>query len=133
MSIIFVGQSPSVRNYNSDITAPNTTSFRKLLQWIDSAGLSYFDCKFINACAATDAKEPSEADIVQLRKEILNFMPDTKIVAVGKTAAWALRAAGVQNYLEIPNPTDQSSRLNDELFVRSKIRELRKYVNSYSF
>jgi uracil-DNA glycosylase len=127
MRILFVGQSPSKRNFDSNIAFHGTQSFKTLINWIDKARLDYFDCVFVNACTAVDAKEPTESDIALLRETVKRQPWDTKVVAVGKVAAWALRSAGIENYLELPHPSGLNRQLNDKEFVAKKVEELRDF------
>ena len=130
MTILFIGQSPSKKNFDANIAFHGTQSFKTLLNWIDKAGLEYFDCKFINAATAVDSKEPTEADLGLLQATILKQPWDTKIVAVGKVAAWSLRKIGITDFLELPHPSGLNRQLNDKEYVEKKIGELRDYVYS---
>lgn len=130
--VIFVGSNPS--NSSPDLSAfnTNTGSGRTLREWIEKAEISeavsinVSDEKTIN----NRSLRKSEIDALSqdLEGKIRHHMTEgTKIVALGKTAAFALKCTRL-TYLELSHPSGLNRKLNDPDFVEKEIRRLKDYV-----
>lgn len=67
------------------------------------------------------------AAIPSLRDKI-SLHSDHKIVAVGSTAAKALRMAGYEDFLSVPHPSGRCRKLNDPDFVAQTKNALISFI-----
>jgi uracil-DNA glycosylase len=130
--VIFVGSNPS--NSSPDLSAfhDDTGSGKTLKEWIRQAEISeavsinVSDEKTLNNRALK--KSEIEALAYDLENKIRHHMTNnTKVVALGKTAAFALKYTGLE-YLELPHPSGCNRVLNNPDFVEQEIQRLKDYV-----
>ena len=132
--VIFVGSNPS--NASPDLSAfhESTKSSRILRDWIKEANVSeavsvnVSDETTLNNRALT--KSEIESLSYDLENKIRNHMTkDTKVVALGKTAAKALSFTGLK-FFELPHPSGLNRLLNNQDFVKRKIQELKDFIDT---
>lgn len=128
--IIFVGSNPSNAAKNVEPFTPDTVSGRVLQSWINAAGILDITGQYNIRNTPTPNNRPlTKAEIKEalpkLKESLIGF---TKIVALGRTAAYALGEAGI-DHLELPHPSGLNRKLNCPFYVNECISKLRDYAN----
>ena len=125
-NIVFVGSNPTVHNKALQPFA-NTRSGKVLSEWIDRMGLSRV--RFVNVSNSVTPGnrklKVSEYELDRLAKEVGSGMA----VALGKTAADALRRTGIE-FFELPHPSGRNLKLNDKDFVARELARCAIYLAS---
>lgn len=135
MKYLIVGLNPSLKNDNPYVPFVGTRSGITLDSWLKDIGIDKVECVFINVLPrATKSQagiKKSEIDLDDLHERIsmmrCGFYKDAKIITLGQLAAWALDQVGAQ-FLALPHPSGLNRQLNDKMYVKSMIKDARRWI-----
>jgi len=129
--VIVIGSNPSVASPNCSPFHASTRSRMVLDEWFGDA---HTDIIPLNV---SDQKKEGNRPLT--RNEILNQIPriikqlgeypDAKVVALGKTAEFAMSLTG-REFFAMEHPSGCNRKLNDKLYVAEKIKALRAYLKA---
>lgn len=132
MNILFVGSNPSVKANSNEAFTEDTVSGKTLKDWISRAYLDTHDMHFINVSSSKTSnnmplsKTNIHANLEKLKTEINTINP-THVIALGKTAAYALSKI-ITDFIEMPHPSHRNRLLNNESYVSKCIEKMSNYV-----
>ena len=133
MKVLFVGSNPGSASPDDSAFHPSSKTRTTLDSWLSSV-----DCErcYVNVA---DYKTPNNRALTS--KEIKLLLPsleakifshkDCKIVAVGSTAAKALKLIGA-DFLAIPHPSGRTRQYNDKAFKAATINTLILFIKGYN-
>ena len=129
-TFLFVGSNPSNASESDVAFHEGTKSSQLLTEWASNLNGMKMHINVLNE--KTEGNRPLKkseikANLPQLA-ETVKLINATKVIAVGKTAAEALRAIGVEHY-ELPHPSGCNRQLNDKAFVEAKVKGLVEYCS----
>lgn len=133
MKVLFVGSNPSLASPDNSAFHPNSKTRLTLDSWLKTVNCERY---YVNVA---DYKTPNNRALTS--KEIRLLLPsletkislhkDCKIVAVGSTAAKALKLIGA-DFLAIPHPSGRTRQYNDKAFKTATINALILFIKGYN-
>lgn len=132
-TVVFVGSNPSQKGQTNTPWWHNVKSTKILLNWIEEIDATdLYDAAFLNV---SNEITPNNRPLtkIEVMKSLaglhyrLACADGTKVVALGKTAEFALTLLGVDHYA-MPHPSGLNRQLNDKAFVAEKIKGLSDYL-----
>jgi hypothetical protein len=114
--VIFVGDSPSERNYSKRVAFAGAGCFSLLVEWIHHINPHYYLC--LNSHTSQDLQ-----DIQTLSKA------GFKVVALGKEASRRLSVVDIEHY-KMPHPSGLNRILNDKEYVAKKLDDCKNWVHN---
>jgi uracil-DNA glycosylase len=127
--IVFVGSNPSKKSPDLSAFHPDTASGKMLRQWIsDIPGEKVLInvADEVTQFNSSLSSKQIEQNIPSLRMKLAMITPD-RIVAVGETAAKALRKMSSYSYTTIPHPSGLNRKLNDPRYVEEMLTNLKSF------
>ena len=130
MKILFVGSNPSNWSVSSQPFCLGTKSGFTLAGWIYHLDQSH-SIEFLNV-TAHKTPDNRALTIKQIRQALpgltawIHAKKPDRIIALGKTAEKALTLLHL-DFLSMPHPSGLNRQLNDEQFVKGKIKTLVEY------
>ena len=127
LDVLIVGLNPSTSSPDTSALHPSTGSRKRVDEWfldmsINVAFTNVID-SYTSSNKAPTAKEIKEA-LPALKYKVEGH---TKIIALGRVAAKALRSISV-DFLEVPHPSGLNRFWNDRDQSRIMINRIRAYV-----
>lgn len=127
--VVFIGSNPSEASNSNSAFALSTKSYGTLRAWINAAGIETVALENVSEIKTPNNRPLNAKEIDQGMERLLPILERRKfthIVAIGKTAAKALRRHGIE-HLELPHPSGLNRKLNDPKFIEQTIAELKAY------
>lgn len=131
--ILFVGSNPANASICETAFHGSTRSSKILTGWCTNLQGMKVHLNVLNEKTENNRplkKSEIKLNLERLASDIRGCAP-AKIVALGKTAAFALTKLGVEFY-EMPHPSGRNRLLNDPEYVSAKVKGLTEYCNSIS-
>ena len=119
MKILVVGMNPSKKGRVGDKENP---SIKKLHEWMTHLGVLHFS--FSNVNDSTQHLPLSKVDYDRLQQLVDGY---DKILALGGYASSALNRIDTRHF-KMPHPSGLNRQLNDKSFVKSMLKDCRKYL-----
>lgn len=113
MKVLFVGSNPSRANLKTEQPFIGTKSYDKLLQWID-----YLDIKEYTLVNASNKLGDVALGDMNLDRLADGMIRHDVVVALGRTAEKAVRAAGRSVFFYLPHPSPRNRVLNNKYIER---------------
>lgn len=123
---LFIGSNPSQASKGNGAFDMSTGSGKTLHEWIEKAGINI---SIMHNLVNTPTPGNRQLTMKEIKGRlnhlamIIAHHKDVPIIAVGKTAATALKMLGV-NFYELPHPSGLNRLLNDPEYVAEKIKGL---------
>lgn len=130
---LFVGSNPSAASKGTSAFCPSTKSGKTLYDWIRQAGVNVSVLTNVADYITNNNKPLSDKQIrlkINSLKLTLHEHKGMHVIAVGKTAAKALKMAGCTEFYEMPHPSGLNRQLNDPEYVAGKIKGLQHYIET---
>jgi uracil-DNA glycosylase family 4 len=130
-TVLFVGSNPGQASQVDVAFHGSTKSSKILTSWIQDVNGCRMHINVLNE--KTPNNRPLKRSEIKLNlpqlKEQLRCIQPRRVVALGKTAAFALRSIGVE-FFEMPHPSGRNRQLNDKEWAAQKIKEMTDYCNN---
>lgn len=137
--VILIGSNPSIKSTVNSAFDSSTKSGVTLKSWLEGIEIAYTYYANVSNSSTPGNRPLTKTEIRKnlphLKETIdwhneMNFAP-IKVVAVGTTAAKALKMLNVEFY-ELPHPSGLNRQLNDPKFVAEKIKGLVNFLQTPS-
>lgn len=133
MKVVFVGSNPSTSSPNNTPFHPSTKSRKVVDAWVWGTGLD-IEPVFLNVSDIPIANnKPLKLDdsMLSIFAIKVGAHVDAPVVALGATAATALRRVGI-HCLCLPHPSGMNRKLNSPEYVEHTIETLKVYIERYN-
>jgi len=115
MKVLVVGINPSNKPQRKNSTLD------RLNGWMNTLGITNYSFTNVHS-------DPGEVPKVsELIASDLDCSGYDKVIALGVTPSYVLRAKGVEHY-QMPHPSPRNRKLNDPVFVQSALNECKEYL-----
>ena len=123
IKVVFLGQNPRKKN-TSHRAFEATASLKTISSWIEGINIHQKEILYLNASdSVTPPLKANEPRLLMIKHEKL------PVVAFGRFAYNMCKKYNIVCF-EMPHPSGLNRKLNDKLYVKNKINELKIFIES---